>query len=1735
VVSSERAAAAELRDRLVGEPADRRERLLLDLVRARVAAVLGGGSPVAIRADRPFRALGIKRDARERLSRELSDAVGLALPSTLLFDHPSPLAVARYLLERLTGEPSPAATAARPVPVDPDDPIAIVGMACRYAGGVGSPEQLWELVAAGGDAVTRFPADRGWDLPRLYDPDPDHPGTSYTREGAFLADVADFDAAFFGIAPREAAVMDPQQRILLETTWEALERAGIDPTALAGTTTGAFIGSNYQDYRTRFASIPPASEGYFITGNAASVLSGRLAYVLGWHGPAVTVDTACSSSLVALHQAGQALRAGECDLAVAGGVAVLCSPEAFVDFGRKHVLSVDGRCKAFAEDADGTGWGEGVGVLLLERLSDARRHGRRVLAVVRGSAVNSNGASNGLTAPNGPSQERVIRQALASAGVSGAEVDAVEAHGTGTRLGDPIEAHAVLATYGRDRGDGGPVWLGSVKSNIAHTQAASGIAGVIKMVEAMRHRVLPRTLHVTAPSQPSRQVDWDTGAVALLTESRDWPATSHPRRAGVSSFGVSGTNAHVIVEEPPFDAGAPADPGTPPAVVPWVLSARTADALRAQASRLAARVRQDPGPAPADVGFSLATSRSVFEHRAVVLGGEAGELLAGLAAITRDEPVPQLVRGVAAESDGAPVFVFPGQGSQWVGMGRELLAASPVFAGAMSDCQAALESFVDWDLPGVLADPDALTRVDVLQPVLWAVMVALAQVWRSSGVEPAAVVGHSQGEVAAACVAGALSLPDAARVVALRSRALVEHATPGGMVSVVAPVERVRELLAPWGDRLSVAAVNGPASVAVAGEHGALEELERALAARQVMRWRVPGVDFVAHSHHAERLAAALDRALAPIRPTRASVPLYSTVDGDWSDGTGLDGRYWYRNLRETVGFMAAVEALAAHGHTTFVEISPHPVLAPAVSETLGDRCDRLVVAGTLRRGDGGLRRLHASLAEVFVTGTPVRWAAAFHGSGATRVDLPPYPFQRQRYWPDETGSPDSAAAGPVPAGSAAETAFWAAVDRQDLEALSAALRLDPARRSAWQDVLPHLAGWHRRSRTEATLDELRYRITWRAVTAHPAGLSGSWLAVLPAGAAGDPWVSELLSGLRRQGGDVVPVEAPAGVRRDDLRELLRTGTGGDRPAGVLSLLALDEGPDPAWPGLPAGLTGTLGLIQALGDLDSTAPLWLLSRQAVSVGGSDLLARPVQALTWGMGRVVGLEQPRRWGGLVDLPDTLDDGVVGRLAAVLAAGDEDQVAVRDAGVFGRRLVRARCADEADRPARGWRPRPDGTVLITGGGGVQAGHVARELARDGAGHLLLAARRGMATAGMPERVAELEALGARVTVARCDVRDREQLRAALALVPEQLPLTAVIHTAGVGRLQPLTDTTVADLAEVVEAKFAGARLLHELTRDRELDAFVLFSAISATWGSGGQGAYGAGNAYLEALAEHRRGQGLPATAVAWGGWAGGGMAVRDAGEAALRRRGLPWGAWTEAGLTEQEAADETLRGWGVQLMPPELLLAALRQALDRDETLVTIATVDWRQFVTGFTAARPRPLLHDLPDARQAVEALAAGEPDAGAGGDAEAGAEARTDRTGPPLAQRLPAMSRHERDHALVELVRTQVAAVLGHQSPGSVELEQTFLDMGVDSVTAVQLRNRIGAASGLRLPATVIFDHPTVKEVAAFLHGKLVPEAAAAPPAPDRAETADPGGGDDLEHAGLDEVLEILDSELDRP
>jgi acyl transferase domain-containing protein/NADPH:quinone reductase-like Zn-dependent oxidoreductase len=884
------------------------------------------------------------------------------------------------------------------------EPIAVVGMACRFPGGIDSPEALWRLLADGREALSAFPADRGWDLDALFDADPDHHGTTYQRRGGFIRDADRFDAAFFGISPREALAMDPQQRVMLETSWELFERSRMDPHSLRGSRTGVYVGMSGEDYLSGLPSIPEGFEGHATTGRSTSVISGRVAYTFGLEGPALTVDTACSASLVATHLACQALRQDDCTLAIAGGVLVMSTPALFTEFSRQRGLAPDGRCKPFAAAADGAVFAEGAGLLLLERLSSARRNGHQVLAVIRGSAVNQDGASNGLTAPNDLAQEAVIRQALANAGLTAADVDAAEAHGTGTRLGDPIEAQALLATYGRDRSPDRPLWLRSIKANIGHTVAAAGSASLIGLVMAMRAETLPPATNV---DEPTPYVDWDSGAVRLLTEATPWPRGDRPRRAAVSSFAISGTNAHLIVEDAPAES-EPTDLAPEPPVVPWVVSARGTAALRTQARRLTDFLTADPGATPAEVGWSLVTSRAAFEHRAVI----AGDHGAGLIALAAGEAHPAMVSGRVVGSD--PVLVFPGQGSQWAGMGVELLRSSPVFADRIAECGEALAPHVTWSLTEMLsADVQDFDRVDVVQPVLWAIMVGLAAVWEHHGVRPAAVIGHSQGEIAAACVAGALSLADAATIVTARSRALVQLSGTGAMASIGAAAEDVERLLPDTGD-VTIAAVNGPRSTVVSGPPGPVAAVI-ASAEQRRLRARLIDVDYASHGPHVDLIADRLAEELSGITPVRSEVAFYSAVTGARTDTRTLDAGYWITNLRRPVRFADTVRSLLDDGYRLFIEASPHPVLTVGMAETFEAADVTAVAVPTLRRGQGDLTRLALSLGEAYTAGAGVDWAAWFPSDPVPRlVDLPTYPFERTRYWlADQAGGrPGTRAAG---------------------------------------------------------------------------------------------------------------------------------------------------------------------------------------------------------------------------------------------------------------------------------------------------------------------------------------------------------------------------------------------------------------------------------------------------------------------------------------------------------------------------------------------------------------------------------------------------------------------------------------------------------------------------------------------------------------------------------------------------
>uniref|UniRef100_UPI0038D42C8A SDR family NAD(P)-dependent oxidoreductase n=3 Tax=Streptomyces europaeiscabiei TaxID=146819 RepID=UPI0038D42C8A len=1874
------AGDSALRGRLAALSAADAERTLAGLVCEHAAAVLGHAGAQAVRDDSVFKVLGFDSLTAVDLRNRLSVVTGLNLPATLVFDYPTPQVLARHLAEELLGGRAEAPAAVPAAVADDDDPVVIVGMACRYPGGITDPDGLWDLVAEGRDGIAAFPTDRGWAA---------GDGADYTRQGGFLAGAAEFDPAFFGISAREALAMDPQQRLLLETTWETLERAGIEPGALRGTSVGVFVGGASTGYGTEADLARAGVEGHMMTGVSSSVMSGRLAYVFGLEGPAVTVDTACSSSLVALHLAAQAVRSGECSLALVGGVQVMVTPSVFDEFDKQKGLAPNARCKPYADAADGTGFSEGVGMLLVERLSQARAQGHPVLAVVRGTAVNSDGASNGLTAPNGPSQQRVIRRALAGAGLTPGDVDVVEGHGTGTRLGDPIEAQALLATYGRDRPEDRPLYLGSIKSNIGHTQSAAGVAGIIKMVQAMRHGVLPKTLHV---DRPTSHVDWSSGAIRLLTEALPWESADRPRRAAVSSFGVSGTNAHVLLEQaPPAPAPAP-ETAAPCGVLPWVLSARSADALRVQAERLLGHVDAHDEVSAARVAGALAAGRAAFEHRAVVVGAGRGELRERLAALAAGEPVPGVVQGTATVPD-RTVFVFSGQGSQWHAMGREMLERSPAFEETVAACDAAFAPVTGWSvrelLRGELPSADyPLERIDIAQPALFTMFVSLAAVWRELGVEPDAVVGHSQGEVAAAVVAGALTLQEGARIIALRSRALHRDGGGGEMAFVELPLAELRERIAGYGERIAVAAVNTPRSVTVSGDTDAIVDLLIELDDDDIVCGRL-NASCASHSRHMDPLLPELQAQLSELAPRDTSVAFYSAVTGAPIATSGLDAAYWSRNLRETVRFEEATRALLADGYGLFLEVSPHPALIMGVQDTVQDAGADAVAVGTLRRGEGGPERFVLSLAEAYAAGVRVDWAALL--PAAEHAELPTYPFQRQRYWlppkpavrdagavglgalghpllaaevtsprsgsvvltgrlstaaqpwlgerrvhgrtvlpdaaflelvaqagdragldriedlalheplvlPEGAGGPgdgvhlhvvvgeESTSGGrPVDVYSRAEgaaedawvhhasgtlgraagapsfdLAAWpppkaqpVAVDEWYEASADGGLELGPVLRSvraAWrrgdelfaeaelaQDLHADAGAfvlhpvlleaalhplWHQEAaadgrprgvaRVRGAELHARGATTVRVRIAPAAG--GAEVTVEVADASGRPVASiavlesreiaagKLADGASRGGAlhrldwTAVPT-APAGspvecavvgsatgpvtsaldgagwsVRHcAGLEEL--AGADDDVPPVVFVPVEADASAEPTAETRRVTASALATLQEWLaGERFTASRLVVVTRGAVDAGAGA--PDPATAAVWGLVRSAQTEHPGRFA-LLDLPRgeaSAGDGDARPLPAGVPFDTETQFALRAGEVLVPRLAVA--AEAVTEPAEGGRPlAPEGTVLVTGGTGTLGALVARHLvSAHGVRHLVLTSRRGPDAPAARRLDADLTELGADVRVVACDVADRAAVADLLNGIDAAHPLTGVVHLAGA-----LDDTVVESLTPerldaVLRPKADGAWHLHELTRELPLAAFVLFSSMAGTLGAAGQGNYAAANVFLDALAAHRRAQGLPAHA-------------------------LGWGFWEEAsGLTAQLGERDLARMAKAGILPlaSEQGLALLDAALTRPEAALLPTRWEPRRLRELAAAGALPPVLRGL--AGTVVRRTAASAP-AGAAGSA--------------LLDRLAGLARKEATAVLADLVRSHATAVLGAQSAAAVEENRAFKDVGFDSLTSVELRNRLAAATGLTLPSTLVFDHPTPAVLAAHLYTEVtgVRSRAAAPVVAAVADDSDP-------------------------
>ncbi len=1841
-------------------------------VRAAVGAVLGLAADASLPERRGLFELGLDSIMAVELARRLSRTMGRPVGPTTIFEHPTVAALVAHFSRAATEDTGPTTARAS------GGPIAVVGMACRLPGGANDPETLWAQLEAGRVAIGPVPPDR-WDAAAYHDPDPTAVGTMYATHSGFMAgvDIKAFDAAAFGIAPGEARALDPQQRLLLELAWEALERAGHPPDRLEGTRTGVYVGIATSDYGQHVARRPLAEyEPAFATGCAANTAAGRIAYTFGTRGPALAIDTACSSSLVGLHLAIEALRRGEIDRAIVAGTNLILDPTIGVLYSRMSALAPDSACKAFDAAADGLVRGEGVALVVLTRLEDARRAGDRVEALLLGSAINHDGRSSGLTVPNGAAQAAVVRAALRDAHVAPADVEYVEAHGTGTSLGDPIEANALVAALGPGRTAEQPLVLGSVKANLGHLEAAAGMAGLLKVIGALQRRSVP-------PQPTFRRLNpaIEPGDVELVVPTAPRPITG--KVAGLSSFGVSGTNAHVIIAaaDGPSAAGeesnaapegatgpnAAAEPSSPPAERVFLLpiSARDAERRRALAQAWRARLT-DVGTPLAILCAGAALRRAHLDHRLAVFADERDGLLDALDRFIAGEADDAAGVAVGETGGAAPrlAWVFSGQGGFWVGMGRGLYRHDATFTRAFAAADAACARQGGPSLEAALMAADATERYAdkrILHPLMLGLQVGLAAALRHRGVVPAAVVGHSSGELAAAVVAGALGLDDAFRICLARSSAIGQIQGRGAMAVIGLDPSAAERLIVRVGAALDVAVHNAPGEVILSGDAAAIDALAERCDAENVFFRRVKGADGAGHSRHLDPLLGGLRAAVADVVPRPARLPFFSTVYAERLEGARLDADYWAANLRRPVRFAETVSALLEAGIDGFVEVGPHPVLLRALARIAPDA----LRVGTLRRDGDDRRALTRTIATLYVRGADPDWAA-LHPAGSPAVDLPRQPWRRETFW--------------IPAGRAADDGH--PVMRRAVEIARTGERivefeLDPARRdapphtqmqgsavldpglllecvalawagapaavtldascaldgrveiqvattvdgaatvhargdggpwSAWGSARPVDPGAPegpsldaarascdaadpdfverraQRGLTPSTAMDVVEQI-WRgpdavlarlgraraAWTRAAATSSGLWLLVTAAfgadpspvpgeifwptaveqarwaegpitwihaalrapvhpvlGGAGDVWFYDAagrprggLQGVRLRPPDralsrVAAAEAlprwtyasrwievpapeptlapgvwlilgptePAAALADRLRaaghrpvesrlERLRddAARAGDELHGVVDLRPL-AGRDPIAAATDAQ-DGCRRFVEA-----GVERVWLVTRRAQPIhGGGD----PVGGVWWGVLRALALEHPTVRVGLLDVDVDADDPAEIIAAEITGPDREDLVAHRGGDRFGMRLV----ADPLDLPARPRSFDPDGTYLVTGGLGGIGLHLADWLVDRGARHLVLTSRRGEdgVDADAREFLTALRRRGATVHAPAVDVTDEPAMAALLDAIPATRPLRGVFHAAGATHFGPLVEGDRAAAERVLGAKVAGALILDRLTAGRPLDCFVCFSSAAATWGAAGLALYAAANHALDLLAHRRRAAGLPGTSVAWGGWSGGGMTD----------------AATRAGAAEV----------GLRSSPARHLLEALDAVLASEAAQRTVADVDWRRFKPLLEARGPRPLL----DRIEVAEAIA------GQG----------------PLARRLDALAEGDRWPALLAAVAAHAARALGVEAGGALDPTAGFFRLGMDSVMTVNLRQALEVDLGDSLPATVVLDHPNVRELAGWLGrerlGIALDGAAPAPPtataAPDDADVEDLSASDldDLSESDLEALL----------
>ena len=1581
------------------------------------------------------------------------------------------------------------------------EPIAIIGMGCRFPGGADSPALFWQLLEHGVDAITEVPVER-WDIDAYYDPDPEAVGKMYTRYGGFLFDVEDFDALFFGISPREALSLDPQQRLLLEVSWEALEQANQVPSRLFRTPTGVFVGICANDYQYILEKNVgfDAIDAYVGTGNAFSCAAGRLSYTLGLTGPSLAVDTACSSSLVAVHLAVMSLRHRECDAALAGGVNLIFNPALSINFSKARMMAPDGRCKTFDAAADGYVRGEGCGIVVLKRLSDALAAGDNVLAVIRGSALNQDGPSSGLTVPNGRSQEAVIRSALSNGGISAHEVGYIEAHGTGTELGDPIEVETLGTIFGpRDANVAQPLQIGSVKTNFGHLEGAAGIASLIKVVLMLQHGQIPPHLHF---NQPSPYISWDKHAIQVPIQSTAWPAQHGKRRiAGVSSFGFSGTNAHLLLEEGPDRQGShPSVPLRPPSqrqnarpLHLLTLSAKTEAALRELAVRYNDHLANDPHSDLADICFTANTKREQFKYRLAVVAESKEAMREQLKTRSND---PSLVRaGFSRSVQHKIAFLFTGQGSQYVNMGRDLYETDPIFRQTLEQCDKILRPYLDQSLLSILypdrtstnAEPKSkIDKTIYTQPALFALDYALAQVWQSWGVKPDVVMGHSIGELVAACVAGVFSLEDGLRLVAERGR-LMQATAPGEMAVVFAHEAVVQAMIQPYRSEVSLAAINtypaksgGPQNVVISGKSSSIQHIIEQLTRQHIKTKRLT----VSHAFHSPLMKPILPRFLAVarrIRYTKPRITLISNVTGQVATPDQvMSPEYWVDHILQPVRFADGVRTLHQMGTDCWLEIGPKPVLL-GMARQIGNALDaNTAFLPSLRpptqshqasfAGVDWQPMLH-SLANLYERGISVAWSSFYQAELSRRrqVQLPTYAFQRERYWP----SPDSEKAitnvsTPLSASSQVMSLLHQGDTKQLLQKLQQSDQFSASELELLPKMLSALAKQHQQEQIAHSLEGLQdwfYELEWQVSAQRENTLlsqqvgyfehAGTWLIFADQSGLGQALAERLAA--RGEPYLLVYAHQNDSYRQDDrhrwlnptapeqVEQLIQEVEGDVR---VIHLWSLD--PCPSLEERQRRDCGSLlHLVQHVAQRRDASPhatsmIWVVMRGAVSLQEELHVAT---APLWGLGKVVALEHPKIWGGMVDLAPLPTEISLTRhqqneaetiLAQIMAPAGEKQLVIRNGQRYVARLVRHH--PPTTQPFE-WRA--DGTYLITGGLGALGLKVARWMIKQGARHLVLIGRRGMkGNAQAVRALKETGIQGTQIEVMAADVSREEDLLNVLTQINRSAwPLRGIVHAAGVVDLQPITEMNLERLLSVLRPKVLGGWLLHQLTKEMNLDFFVMFSSMASVWGSKEQAHYTAANQFLDGLAHLRAGLGLPALSINWGPWAG----------------------------TIAPEAEKRLRRIGVNPLNPAQALQVLGYLLGTNATQITVATVDWSLLKALYEARAPQLFLEQIESKNRST-------------------AQEATIQT--EFLQELQGASPKQVQRLLISHLQEEISNVLGFRP----EPEMGFFDIGMDSLMAVELKTRLEGGLGIALPSTLAFDYPNIQRLSEHLLTLLLPD-----------------------------------------